>query len=460
MNLSNRPITQTLFGLSSIILGFFLLLAVSVRPIADDYCTGAGVAQGFWNYIYDISQTWSGDFSQIVVHSLLVGLPLANLPINFLGFSTVLLSVYLLLAAFDRIWLHLLNAKEPKICKRNKLFAAALILLLWNIYWALPASLDFGFYYSAFAMSDKSFSAVFGWPTVIVQYLIVPLLAALSVLLWAQKVTKGYILILIIGLFVGNAGYAFALALFLTVFVLQLIRKCRMDLVKFLILEISICLGVLISLLTPGARSRTKALHSQDTGGNLEELRRWFFVSSLELFASIFSFGNLFILLYSFFLFVLLKSSIEGRLNIAKLNNLLIRLFLFLLISYFVVSLSEFLVYEAFWHLITYRAALFFFWILLGLQMALRFFAKQELRGSRCERVLRARSSMVIVFISVALVITISWKSNSSLIERAAVWETRSAPLPGLGDIDPKGGWVDLCWQRLKVERDLPERVV
>ena len=206
--------------------------------------------------------------------------------------------------------------------------------------------------------------------------------------------------------------------------------------------------------------SRTKALHSQDTGGNLEELQRWFFVSSLELFASIFSFGNLFILLYSFFLFVLLQSSIEGRLNIAKLNNLLIRLFLFLLISYFVVSLSEFLVYEAFWHLITYRAALFFFWILLGLQMALRFFAKKELRGSRCERVLRARSSMVIVLISVVLVITISWKSKSSLIERAAVWETRSAPLPGLGDIDPKGSWVDLCWQRLKVERDLPERVV
>jgi hypothetical protein len=38
-----------------------------VRPIADDYCTGAGVAKGFWNYIFDISQTWSGDFSQIIV---------------------------------------------------------------------------------------------------------------------------------------------------------------------------------------------------------------------------------------------------------------------------------------------------------------------------------------------------------------------------------------------------------
>jgi hypothetical protein len=67
---------------------------------------------------------------------------------------------------------------------------------------------------------------------------------------------------------------------------------------------------------------------------------------------------------------------------------------------------------------------------------------------------------MVTVLITVVLVITVSWKSNSSLIERAAVWETRSAPLPGLGDIDPKGGWVDLCWQRLKIERDLPERIV
>jgi hypothetical protein len=451
---------QTLFGLSSIILGFFLLLAVSVRPIADDYCTGAGVTQGFWNYIYQISQTWSGDFSQIVVHALLVGLPLANLPINLLGFPTFLLSVYLLLAVFDRIWLYLLNAKEPKMSKINKFFAAALISWLWNIYWALPASLDFGFHYDAFAMSDKSFSAVLGWPTVIVQYLIIPLLAALSILLWAQKAPKGYILILVFGLFVGNAGYAFALTLFLTIFVLQLIRKWRMDLVRFWILEISICLGVFVSLLTPGTRSRNEALHPQDTGGDREELPRWLFVSSLELFASIFSFGNLFIFFYSFFLFVLLKPGIKDRLNEAKLNNLLIKCSLFLSISYFVVSLSELFVYEAFWHLTTYRTTLFFFWILLGLQMALRFFAKQEPRGSRCERVLRARSSMVIVLTTVVLVTTISWKSNSSLIERAAVWETRSAPLPGLGDIDPKGGWVDLCWQRLKVERDLPERVV
>ena len=140
MNLSNRLTAQILFGLSSIILGFFLLLAVSVRPIADDYCTGAGVTQGFWNYIYNISQTWSGDFSQIAVHALLVGLPLAHLPINFVGFSSLLLSVYLVIAVFDRIWLHLLNAEELKLSKKNKYFAAAAISLLWNISSALPAS--------------------------------------------------------------------------------------------------------------------------------------------------------------------------------------------------------------------------------------------------------------------------------------------------------------------------------
>lgn len=89
MNLSKR-LSRTFLGLSSVILVFPLVLAMSIRPIADDYCTGAGVSQGFWRYIYEISQTWSGDFSQIVIHAVLVGLPLANLPVNFLGFSTKL----------------------------------------------------------------------------------------------------------------------------------------------------------------------------------------------------------------------------------------------------------------------------------------------------------------------------------------------------------------------------------
>lgn len=457
MNLSKR-LSRTFLGFFTVILVFFIVLAMSIRPIADDYCTGAGVSQGFWNYIYKISQTWSGDFSQIVVHAVLVGLPLANFPMSFLGFSTLVLSIYLLLAISERIAFYLLNNKE-KMSKKNKFFAAALISLLWNIYWALPASLDFGFYYDAFAMSDKSFSAVFGWPTVIVQYLIIPLMAALFFLLWSQSVRNNYVLIFLIGLFVGNAGYAIALSLFLTLFTLQLIRRCRIDLINFLIVEISICVGVFASLLAPGSRSRTEALHSQHTGGDLEALPRWLFVSGLEFSASILSVGNIFILFYSFFFFILLKSDIQDRLDSTKLNSLLIRLLVVLLIAYFVVSLSEFLVYEAFWHLITYRAVLFFFWILLGLKLALRFFAKQELQGSRAEKVLLARSSVLVVLVSLVLAITVSWKANSSLIERGVNWETSSAPLPGISDIDPKGSWVDLCWQRLKVERDLPERL-
>jgi len=457
VNLSKR-LSQSFLGLSTVILIFSLVLAMSIRPIADDYCTGAGVSQGFWNYIYEIPQTWSGDFSQIVIHAVLVGLPLANFPVNFLGFSTLVLSIYLLLAVSERIAFYLLKNKK-QMSKRNKFFAAALISLLWNIYWALPASLDFGFYYDAFGMSDKSFSAVFGWPTVIVQYLIIPLMAALFFLLWSQSVRKNYVLIFLIGLFVGNAGYAIALSLFLTFFTLQLIRKCRIDLINFLIVEISICVGVFASLLAPGSRSRTEALHAQHTGGDLEALPRWLFVTGLEFSASILSVGNILILFYSFFFFVLLKPNIQDHVDSTKLNSLLTRLLVFLLFSYFVVSLSEFLVYEAFWHLITYRAVLFFFWTLLGLKLASRFFAKQELQGSRAERVLLARSSIIVVLVSFVLAITVSWKANSSLIERGINWQTSPAPLPGISDIDPRGGWVDLCWQRLKVEGDLPERL-
>lgn len=457
MNLRKR-LSRTFLGFSTVILVFVIVLAMSIRPIADDYCTGAGVSQGFWNYIYKISQTWSGDFSQIVVHAVLVGLPLANFPMNFLGFSTLVLSIYLLLAISERIAFYLLNNKE-KMSKENKFFTAALISLLWNIYWALPASLDFGFYYDAFAMSDKSFSAVFGWPTVIVQYLVIPLTAALFFLLWSQSVRKNYVLIFLIGLFVGNAGYAIALSLFLTLFILQLIRKCRIDLINFLIVEISICVGVFASLLAPGSRSRAEALHSQHTSGDLDALPRWLFVSGLEFSASFLSVGNILILFYSFFFFVLLKPNIQGCLNSTKLNSLLTRLLVFLLISYFVVSLSEFFVYEAFWHLITYRTVLFFFWILLGLKLALRFFAKHKSQVSRAEKVLLSRSSIIVVLVSLVLAITVSWKANSSLIERGVNWETSSAPLPGISDIDPKGSWVDLCWQRLKVEKDLPERL-
>ena len=432
----------------------YVFLILNVRPIADDYCAGATSVQGVLKYVVDITQTWGGDYSQIALNGLLVGYPIANWPLFLIGFPSLALSLLLLVAVFFKLYSRLAVDGTESWIKKDALAISSIVLIFWNLFWSLPASLDFGYHLNAFAMADKSFAGVFGWSTVIVQYIVVPFLIALGFLMSGQQSKGRFFQILTIGLFSGMAGYALAFSFGITVVLLQVSRRLRLSLSHFLVLEISLAVGVLVSLLSPGSRARSAILLAEDSASSQISFARWMFISALEFFASIFNFGNFLVLIATFLVFFFFGIKAVLAVDQVKLVKYLSVLGIFLSIYYGVISFSEYLTYEAFWHLLTYRSGLFFFWFMMGILLAKAVLARKPNLTHPVRKVWASGTLSLILISAVA----ISLDANSSILNRGIIWKSNAAPLPGIGDIEPRKGWVDLCWQRLKEARNLQNR--
>jgi hypothetical protein len=145
---------------------------------------------------------------------------------------------------------------------------------------------------------------------------------------------------------------------------------------------------------------------------------------------------------------------LEVAIDPVKLGKYLFVLGIFLLIYYNVISFSEYLTYEAFWHLLTYRSGLFFFWFMMGSWLAKEVLVRKPNRAHSARRVW-AFGTLSLILISA---IAISWDANSAVLNRGSMWKSNAAPLPGIADIELRGGWVDLCWVRLKEARNLQNR--
>lgn len=433
---------------------FYLFLSLNIRPIADDYCTAAGVKQGFWEYVYNISQNWGGDYSQIFLGALLVGFPLANWPIWTVGFTTMFFCMILLALLTLRISFWLSPGQLYEHSRKLPLIGISIILLLWNLYWALPASVKINHYYNAFAMSEKTFAGVFGWSTVIIQYLVIPLLISLSLFIRTRSTFLGLLIVFSIAFFSGMSGYALALSLSLSSVFFQLIQRLRMRGRNFLLIQAGLWLGILLSYFSPGSRARSAALFSEESATSQISLSRWVFISILEFISSIINLGTIGVAFISFLFFIIYQSRKSFVIDVTKLNALLLILSSFLCIYYAVISFSEYLTYEAFWHLITYRAVLFVFCFCLGLSLA------NFLRvGNWFVIVQRYRNFLEILLLTmVVLGLACSLLSNNTIVNRAKIWSMTAAPLPGIGDIEPRGGWIDQCWQQLKKSRNISDR--
>lgn len=446
-----RMISPVVFLL---VAGCYVLIISRVRPIADDYCAGAASTAGILEYISHISQSWGGDYSQIVLNAILVGFPIANWPFFLLGFSTLAVSLLLVIAIFFKLSSWLTVSGKDLGTKKYKLAISSAILIFWNLFWSLPASLELGYQFNAFGMADKSFAGVFGWPTVIVQYIVVPFSIVLVFLVSGQQSKYRFYQLLAIGLFSGMAGYALALSLGITIGFLQILRRFRMRLLHFLILEFSLIFGVMVSLLSPGSRARSAILLAQDSASSQISLARWMFISTLEFFTSILNIGNFLVFIGTFFVFVFAGSKLLVAVDPVKLCKYLFVLGFFLLIYYAVISFSEYLTYEAFWHLLTYRSGLFFFWFMVGVLLAKAVLARKPNLTHSARRVW-ASGTLSLILLSV---VAMSWDTNSSILNRGSVWTSSAVSLPGIADIEPRGAWVDLCWLRLKEARNLQNR--
>jgi hypothetical protein len=208
--------------------------------------------------------------------------------------------------------------------------------------------------------------------------------------------------------------------------------------------------GVLISYFSIGAQLRSQVLVSSLEEPSLKSLLRWFAESSFEFVASIFNFGIFFVLLVGF-----LSSRYFCRFYAVRISSLDFRsLFslssIFLLIYFAAISASEFLTYNAFWHLVTFRALLFFYFFLFGIYLGER----NRVKGSDL-----SRNFILIVapFILLASSLAV-FDTNSLLVQRRISWEQGPAALPGISDISPQGSWVDSCWDKISEQEKFPSR--
>jgi hypothetical protein len=440
-------------GLLAILTTYFLL-SISVRPIADDYCAGSSVTSGIWNYVSEVSKNWGGDYPQIFLNAILVGYPTANWPFFMLGFTTLSLSAALLIIICLKIFAYITPGFTNLQLRKYILLGSMLMLTLWNLYWSLPASLNFGHHYNAFAMSDKSFSGVFGWPTVIVQYLIVPFIIFLGFSIRFQNTLIRVFTLIATSFILGMSGYALALASMLSLIIAQFSNSSRIDFKRFILIELSMFLGFLLSFFSPGSRARADVLFSGDSSTPQISPSRWIFISSIEFFTSMFNVGNLIVLSVISLIIYSFGREMVTFLNLVKLRNLLRMAVIFSFVYYVAISFSEYFTYEAFWHLITYRSVLFLVFTLLGVEIAI-WLLNYELKAKSTQCRLFAISFLLVI---VSLSILISWQANASLVNRGKIWASHAAPLPGIGDIKPRGSWIDLCWLRLQNARDLPGR--
>lgn len=428
-----------------IVLSFYLFLSVNIRPIADDYCAAAGSTSGVLAYMNNLILTWSGDYTQVLFNGVLVAFPLSSLPMYFLGLLTLFLFVLLLLSI-----LYVFNKNFADSNSKFSSFAllAALVLSVWNVYWALPAALTSQSGYDRLLDSKEIFSGVFGWPTVIVQYLTVPFFLVLIGLLLARNSRSGFLTLFTTGLIIGTSGYALALAILLSSSLFLLFRNTQFGLSKTFTLNSGIFLGAMFSYFSLGAQLRSESLSLQDS--SVKSATRWFIVSFLEFTTSIFNVGIFFVVLIGFLISRFVYQFFSFKFMSNNLDTLFKFSSAFLLVYFAVISVSEFFTYNAFWHLITFRSLLFFYFFFIGVYLGNRFRGIASYLPNSLATVVTC-CLLLSAFFAV-------YDTNASIIERRIAWHMGPAALPGISDILPEGSWVDVCWDKISTQDKYPFR--
>jgi hypothetical protein len=428
-----------------LVLSYYLLLSVNIRPIADDYCAAAGSASGVFAYINNLALTWSGDYTQILFNGFLVAFPLSSLPMYFLGLQTLFLFMLLLVLL---LYIFYKNSKVPNIKFNSFAILSSLVLIVWNIYWALPAALSGHSSYDRLLDSKESFSAVFGWPTVIVQYLTVPICIVLLGFLRIRNSKLGYFVLIATGLIIGTSGYALALAIVLSSSLFLFYRNNYLGVSKTLTLNSGVFVGATFSYFSPGAQLRSESFALQDP--SVMSVLRWLIVSSLEFTASIFNVGIFFVVLVGFltsrFVYRIFSFRVIG-INSAALFKFSST---FLLVYFASISVSEFLTYNAFWHLITFRSFLFFYVFFVGVYL-----------GKRFSGIASHIPDKLVILVGCCLLLSAFfaiYNTNSSIVDRRIAWSVGPAGFPGISDISPEDGWVDVCWDKISDQDKYPVR--
>jgi hypothetical protein len=337
-----------------------------------------------------------------------------------------------------------------ELSNRVKLFGSYLfVTFLWPTYWVSQQVFDQVPYLSLALKAEEAGNAALQWSTVISQYLVVPLLlffAYVRAVSESNEKTR-VIEFFFLGILFGLSGYALAVSVFLFILTKHFLSKDKKYGID-LAFSFGILLALTFSLNSDGARTRASSIGIESLGQL--DLARFALRFTSELIASTLNFGTVTLFVCGF---LLASKCAVFRPGIADyfLVNFLKNSLTFLLIYFATIKISEIFSYIAFWHLITFKAILFFVSLSLGLKLGLTARRRQRFYSTNKFAI----SGMVFVL---SMVGVSTYSHSSELKTRAERWQTGPAGVKGVADIDLQNTWVVNCWRDLKIIKSSPAR--
>jgi hypothetical protein len=444
--LVSRILPAIALSIVAVMIGF---VSLGLRPISDDYCLGASALGGpLASIIFWLSE-WSGSPFGVAVQALLVSWPLALHPF---GFASAL--AYIASGLIVGLLTSFLLANR---WKRNILNSCFLVISIAVGWWV---SFRVGQVVELRAGDDPAGNRSWVIAEILTHWQTVNGgVAATALASWflawslfserIHRVVQRWGAIAVASIFVGWAGYQFAIALALALLLVSIAMSAvqRSEVARRIgFSSIMIIVGTASTFAFPGSRSRVET--NLDLGfaqvlngirNSPAGLRDWV--------TDVFSAPTLFA--------VFLGITI-ALVNIARRqdweNNGWRRYVppVLLLASLFIYGLNEIIgavLYSAPWHTVSARMMIFVSAILMG-HLAQEWWVGKSVGPAR-QGVLSAAQSVILVGILSMTVIGAAtiW---SSVEERKQAWDKGPAPVSQIvGMSDREAPWVAKCWRTL-----------
>jgi len=432
----------------------FLLSIVAIRslllrPSADDYCIAVIADKGIFLGTFHYFMNWSGGITYSFSNLLFVGKPLLKLDLAFASAITFLSAALIVALAVFAI----LNISIKAVPAFQRLKIFLLVLPPTIIYW-------WSFWWNPRRLGEKN-NLEFGithWQNLNSAYIIpfaITLILVITIYFSKRSFSLKNIILTTVGLLSGLQGPAFALAVLLTI-ILFIIHSVIINFKInnysiYIYFSVGLVSGALIEYFSPGTQlriSQISAFNPLDER-SIENIFMWLIPKSiLDWSQALLSTSALFVVI-AFLLITVLLARIGYIFDAKNIKQITISLFYFAFFYYITSRLSEAFAYEAYWHQVGPRTAIFFFLVALGIYLGARFNTNMNLFFNY---------SLIFLFIISFLVSASAVLSMTyTMQERIARWEVGPAPTDSTTDIE--SDWVRWCWDDYtSIRTDLPSR--
>ena len=449
-----------------------LWIARRIRPVADDYCTGAEVAErGVFGAIWNAYNTSAGDLTTVFVNYVVAGMPLAHLPWDLASVTTYVLVI---IAASTFVIVVMAIGWETNRRGWLGLVAIAFVISMgsWVAYFWAPLA------WSNTAEEFRFANGITSWQVVNALYSIPSaLISTYLVLLYVRFSDRRFwrrpsITHVILHFLLGMAGVVASLAFISISFSIALwfgmsrhvsslrqTQTIRQLTLGWGLLGSAWLAGFCIMWFSPGLLARRERyantegfvypLENRTPGTLIDFVFPEFFQFWLD---GVLSVGAVAV----FFLGVLGGTLMQGvaryryPLVSARISGWGATIAVFSLALAFFARMGQAETYVAFWHFSSSRVAVMLAILTLGIAAA------TYTRKVPAFRPAAVGFAAVIVIVMTVPAIRLM---NQSVYERHSQWQGGPAPISVVRDVEPDSGWVLQCWLRLIELRDDGGRV-